>query len=687
MLRVAQIILCNYLRPIPRLMNDMTRFLLASTLIACGVYTAALPAQTFDTSGNSLLTGNYFVRHVAFDNFTTAGLPGRSRSFTGTYVFDGAGNYTSTGQVSDNTASSGTAQAFSFKGTYSVSSSGLLRMQDPLSTNDLVWGGVGKSAIVGSSTESNEFDMLIGVPVSGSVTNAALQGQYRVAALDITNGNVSQARNSTFLLTADGNGGLGTLSVVGRAANLNDTEQTQTVSNAVYALSGAGGSASSTLTFPLPSGGTALTQFLSGTKQFAVSSDGNILVGGGVNTYDIVVGVRAATSGGNSSYSGTFYSAGMDYDNSGASTANYYFDGFYGSVTANGIGTALNHQRINPSTDLTYDYTWDDEFTLDSTGGFVEPFERFYVGAGGQARILAGGSSLYSIELDVIPKTVAASGSVYLNPLGIVNAASYSPVTNPITPGEMIRLYGTGLSGVTMTASALPLPTNLGGVSVSVNGVAAPIYQVTSTQIVCIVPFATTSAGYAQVQVTNNGTKSNTVTMFTETSAPGVFTLGANGISTGATLHANGSVVSASSPAKVGETVVTYVTGLGAVSPAVTDGTGAPSSPLSLTTDHILVFVEGQQATVTFAGLAPSFVGLYQVNFVVPGTQDNGEVYLDIADSDSGAYASQATIIVSGNTGAASVGAAKPEVRQVVRASAAQRKATAKRAGSRISVR
>lgn len=656
----------------------MKRFLLASTLVAAGFYTGRLTAQTsptFDTSGNSLLTGNYFVRQVILDNKTNAGLPGRARSYTATFVFDGAGNYTSTGQVSDNGLSSGAPQAFTFKGTYSVSSSGTLRMQNALSTTDLVWGGVGKSAIVGSSTESNEFDLLVGVPVTGTVTNASLQGQYRLASLDITSGNVNQARNATFVINADGNGGLGTLSVVGHAANLKDTEQTQTVSGAVYAMSGAAGSATSTLSFPLPSGGTATTQFLSGTKQFAVSSDGNVVVGGGLNTYDIVVGVRAVTNGGNSVFSGSYFSAGVDYDDSSASSASYYFDGFYGSISANGGGTALIHQRINPSTDYTYDYTLDDEFTVTSSGGVDEPFARFYVGAGGTARVLVGRSSLYSIELDVVPKTLASTSSVYLNPLGVVNAASYSPFTYPIAPGEMIRLYGTGLSAVTMTASALPLPTTLGGVTVSINGVNAPLYIVSATQIVCIVPFGTTSAGYAQIQVTNSGTKSNIVTTFTETSAPGVFTLGANGISSGATLHANGSVVGASSPAKVGETVVTYVTGLGGVTPAVSDGTAAPSSPLSTTTDHIVVFVEGQQATVTFAGLAPGFVGLYQINFVVPKTTDNGEVFMDISDTDSGAYTSQATIVVSGNT----TTAARPEVRQAVRTNGTQRKAEARR--------
>jgi uncharacterized protein (TIGR03437 family) len=76
------------------------------------------------------------------------------------------------------------------------------------------------------------------------------------------------------------------------------------------------------------------------------------------------------------------------------------------------------------------------------------------------------------------------SGSgVYLNPIGVVNAASFAPITNPIAPGEVITLFGSGLAASSVNASSVPLPTTLGNTQVNINGIAAPLYYVTPTQI------------------------------------------------------------------------------------------------------------------------------------------------------------------------------------------------------------
>ena len=68
------------------------------------------------------------------------------------------------------------------------------------------------------------------------------------------------------------------------------------------------------------------------------------------------------------------------------------------------------------------------------------------------------------------------SGSgVYLNPLGIVNAASYAPVTNPVAPNELVSLFGENLAASVLAAPGLPLPTTLSGVEVTVNDQPAPL--------------------------------------------------------------------------------------------------------------------------------------------------------------------------------------------------------------------
>src|SRR5438270_4067295 len=136
----------------------MTRLLLSGALVCLGLASAnlfgqAVP-QSVDTSGSSLLTGNYFVRQILVTNLTNAGAIGRARSLSGTASFDGNGHYTFTGQTSDSTSNSGQPQAFTFSGAYSVTSSGLLQIVNPLDPNEIVGGGVGVNAIVGSSTES-----------------------------------------------------------------------------------------------------------------------------------------------------------------------------------------------------------------------------------------------------------------------------------------------------------------------------------------------------------------------------------------------------------------------------------------------------------------------------------------------------------------------------------------------------
>jgi uncharacterized protein (TIGR03437 family) len=101
-----------------------------------------------------------------------------------------------------------------------------------------------------------------------------------------------------------------------------------------------------------------------------------------------------------------------------------------------------------------------------------------------------------------------------------------------------------------------------------------------------------------------------------------------------------------------------YLTGLGAVNPAVGDGEAAPSSPLSSTTNTIGARIGGQAATVQFAGLVPGSVALYQMNVQVPSTATAGDHLLVITGLDS--YSAEALIPVGGS--ASGTGAVVPPV-------------------------
>jgi uncharacterized protein (TIGR03437 family) len=276
----------------------------------------------------------------------------------------------------------------------------------------------------------------------------------------------------------------------------------------------------------------------------------------------------------------------------------------------------------------------------------------YVVGAGG-VRIGSGIGPFLGINVAIPAPSFSGSGP-YLNPTGIVNAASSAPFTAGVAPGELLTLYGTGLADSLVVAPAIPFPITLGNVQVTINGVAAPIYYVSPTQISAIVPYEL-SAGVAQVQVITDGNPSNTVTMFTNETSVGVFSVPPGGLGYGAVLHQNGALVSPSNPAAIGETVSVFLTGLGAVSPTIADGA---AGVVGATTNTITADINGTAATVTYSGLAPQLAGLYQMNVTIPTGVTTGDNFLDIGGPDS--YTSEVLISISGTTAANS-----PVVRRI----------------------
>jgi uncharacterized protein (TIGR03437 family) len=248
---------------------------------------------------------------------------------------------------------------------------------------------------------------------------------------------------------------------------------------------------------------------------------------------------------------------------------------------------------------------------------------------------------------------------VFLNPTGIVNAGSSVPFTAGIAPGELLTIYGANLAPGNQVESGIPFPTTLNKVQVMINSIPAPIYYVTPTQLSAIVPYGLTG-GIAKVQVFNNNVPSNTVTSLISTTAPGVLTQSQNGLGYGDAVHQDGTLVNAKNPAQIGETVSVFVTGLGAVNPAIADGDAGPSNPLANATATIAAYIGGVQATVSYAGLAPQLAGLYQINLTVPAGLTTGDNNLDIAGPDS--YNSVCLIAIGTPTSSA---ASSPALRTV----------------------
>jgi uncharacterized protein (TIGR03437 family) len=612
-------------------------------------------AQSFDDSATSTVKGPYFIRQILTIPDAGTGSIIQAVSLIGTMTFDGRGSYSFTGQLMD--SQSGNEQAFQTTGGYAVSAGGFLQVSNPIHNYllpssaglDLEYGAVGAfgpTAIVASSTESSSGynDVFMAIPAGSGVTNSSVQGSYRVGFLDFLQANAAQVRDGFCTLTSSGNGGFGTVTVTGSMANQGSAVVNQSFSGVTYSI--ANGNGSGTLSFaasPSP-----LSTLISGQKTFYVSADGNMLLAGASNGFDLVVGIKAPSGTvTGSAFQGTYYTAALE-NPCGASSC---IDSFYGSTNSNGEGAAISHMRLTTFNTNAYDDTYDHVSNLGADGTYNEGGLEYMLGAGGQAYLAVGSGQFYSLTLGLkaIPYPATA---VFLNPIGILNSASFAPITNSVAPGEFVTLFGSGMSPVTQVAS-LPYPTTLGGVQVTINGIPAPIYAVSPGQISIIIPFATPAYSFATAQVVNNGSKSNPVTLYSATSAPGVFTTSQNGVGPAAVTHANGAVVTAANPAMAGETLVVYVTGLGAVSPPVKDGTAAPVSPLSMVVDsNVYVEIEDQHSNyhstkTVFKGLAPNFAGLYQINFTLPtgaNAVPSGQSWLNIGTTN--AYTSEAKIFV-----------------------------------------
>ena len=208
-------------------------------------------------------------------------------------------------------------------------------------------------------------------------------------------------------------------------------------------------------------------------------------------------------------------------------------------------------------------------------------------------------------------------------PIALVNAASYD-VT--VAPGSIAALFGSDMTAqAAVSASTLPLPTTLAGLTVKINGLVAPLFFASATQINLQVPGGV-GIGTATVEVFSGGasTPVATGTSAVADSAPGIFTVDASGRNQASALNSDFSYNAAfdrfpgSRPEATGNFVTIYATGIGGTNPVVADGQAAPSPTFAVATSPTTVIVGGAQAQVLFSGLAPGYVGLWQINAVLP---------------------------------------------------------------------
>jgi len=216
----------------------------------------------------------------------------------------------------------------------------------------------------------------------------------------------------------------------------------------------------------------------------------------------------------------------------------------------------------------------------------------------------------------------------------LVNAADG---TQPVAPGGLISVYGTGMSPVSVATSQIPLPTALGQSCLSVNGTPVPLLFVSPTQINAQLP--NNVAGPSTVNIHTPAGVSNGFNFSVQATAPSVFLSGTAGPLTGlATIvrAANNQLVTPTNPIRPGDTLVIYLTGLGLTSPVVVAGQPSPTSPLAWATLGTNVTLGGSALTIQYAGRVPGEVGVDQINAVVPSSVTPGmSVPLVIGQSNS----------------------------------------------------
>ncbi len=219
---------------------------------------------------------------------------------------------------------------------------------------------------------------------------------------------------------------------------------------------------------------------------------------------------------------------------------------------------------------------------------------------------------------------------------GVVSASAFGGFSS-VAPGSWVEIYGSNLGPDTEGWTSAEFngnnaPTSLHGVSVSIGGQAAFVDYISATQVNAQLPSNIATGGTLQLAVTNANGTSMPVNITVNTAEPGLlapasFKLGANQyvvaqLPDGTYVLPTGAIAGVNSrPAKPGETIVIYGVGFGSVTPNIPAGEIATEA--NQLAESFEILFGKTSAHLTYFGLAPSFVGLYQFNVVVPAVANS----------------------------------------------------------------
>jgi uncharacterized protein (TIGR03437 family) len=242
-------------------------------------------------------------------------------------------------------------------------------------------------------------------------------------------------------------------------------------------------------------------------------------------------------------------------------------------------------------------------------------------------------SATLSTQALTAPPSGASGPLPAIAPDGVVSAAGYQAT---ISPGSWVAIYGQNLAPDTRTWRADEihngvLPTELDGVSVTIDGKAAAVYYISPTQISALVPNSA-SSGLVQVYVTSSAGSSVPSFVTIAQAAPALFEWrGTNGQAFAVATytdfrHAGDPAVLAdptATPVKPGDTIILWGTGFGPTDPPTGDGLATQPAKLA---DAPEVTIGGMPADYIGGAVTPGFAGLYEIAVRVPDVPDGAQV-------------------------------------------------------------
>ena len=375
---------------------------------------------------------------------------------------------------------------------------------------------------------------------------------------------------------------------------------------------------------------TVLAGSPNGASILAAGADGNVfLYDSGANSFTVSRSLAATLAGAYAASGGGQFAAGnyllnaslmpaVTWSSSAFSSGFAFVNGqglrLTGPSSATGASGVLAH--VDLSSGSLIRPTGIAEQPMASAGNSV--FTRTVAPlANGNAVIALTISGFTTLAWNYDAAVVAPSIS------SIVNAAN---LNSQVAPGSLISVFGNNLNPTTVATSQIPLPTAIGQSCLTANGLAIPMLFVSPQQINAQLP--PYLAGSVTLTLYTPGGSSDDYFLSLQSVAPAVFLSGTAGPLTGiptVVKASNQQLVTPSNPIRGNDWIVIYATGLGVTSPAVAAGLPAPYAPPALAVVPPAVSLGGVPLDVSYAGLAPGEVGVYQINVQAPGKPPEGD--------------------------------------------------------------